>query len=114
MQNQERGFSMKSFTHVDSTTATWHAFSEGVEILTLRSESGANRVLLRFAPGKGYPVHQHGVAEEVYVIEGVYEDMGQQFGPGSYLYYPPGSVHNAFSTTGCTFLVINAKVPERE
>jgi anti-sigma factor ChrR (cupin superfamily) len=103
---------MNDFTHLDSTTTEWDTFSEGVEMLALRSEPGANRVLLRFAPGKGYPTHHHSVAEEVYVIDGVYEDMGQQFGPGSYLYYPPGSEHNAFSTTGCTFLVINAKVPE--
>ncbi|HEV2122178.1 MAG TPA: cupin domain-containing protein [Chloroflexota bacterium] len=103
---------MEKFAHIDSATAAWQTFSEGVQMLALRSEPGANRVLLRFAPGKGCPTHHHGMAEEVYVIEGVYEDMGQRFGPGSYLYYPPGSVHNAFSTTGCTFLVINAKVPE--
>lgn len=103
---------MEGFRHIDSAAAEWQTFSEGVEMLALRSEPGANRVLLRFAPGKGYPTHHHEVAEEVYVIEGVYEDEGRQFGPGSYLYYPAGSVHNAFSSTGCTFLVINAKVPK--
>lgn len=102
---------MDDFAHIDSTTAAWQTFSEGVEMLALRSEPGANRVLLRFAPGKGYPPHHHSVAEEVYVLEGIYEDREQRFGPGSYLYYPAGSVHSAFSTTGCTFLVINAKVP---
>jgi anti-sigma factor ChrR (cupin superfamily) len=100
---------MKGLTHVDSAAAQWRSFSDGVEMLVLRGEPGAHRVLLRFAAGKGYPSHHHEVAEEVYVIEGVYEDRGQQFGPGSYLYYPPGSVHEARSTTGCTFLVINAK-----
>jgi anti-sigma factor ChrR (cupin superfamily) len=103
---------MKDFAHIDSAAAEWQTFSEGVEMLTLRSEPGANRVLLRFAPGTGYPVHHHEVAEEVFVLEGVYEDLGQQFGPGSYLRYPPGSSHDARSTTGCTFLVINAKVPK--
>lgn len=102
---------MEGFENIDSTTAAWKAVSEGVEMLTLRSEPGANRVLLRLAPGKSYPTHHHSVAEEVYVIEGVYEDMGRRFGPGSYLYYPPESVHNAFSSDGCTFLVINNKVP---
>ena len=102
---------MTDFLHIDATTAQWQTFSEGIEMLVLRSEPGANRVLLRLAPGQGYPVHHHEEAEEVFVIEGVYEDRGQQFGPGSYLRYPPGSDHDARSTTGCTFLVINAKVP---
>ncbi|MDP9348289.1 MAG: cupin domain-containing protein [Gemmatimonadota bacterium] len=104
---------MEEFKSIDSATAAWQTFSEGVEMLPLRAEPGANRVLLRFAPGRGYPVHQHTVAEEVYVIEGTYEDRGRQYGPGSYLYYPPGSTHTAFSSTGCTFLVINNKVPEQ-
>lgn len=103
---------MQGFTHIDSATAAWRTFSDGVEMLALRSEPGANRVLLRFAPGRGYPTHQHEVAEEVYVIDGTYEDLGQRFGPGSYLYYPAGSEHNAYSSTGCTILVINAKVPK--
>ncbi|MFC0679553.1 cupin domain-containing protein [Lysobacter korlensis] len=103
---------MNEFSHIDSTTTPWQRFSEGIEMLVLRGEPGANRVLLRLAPGHGYPVHHHEVAEEVFVIEGVYEDRGQQFGPGSYLHYPPGTDHDARSSTGCTFLVINAKVPK--
>lgn len=103
---------MNDFFHIDSTTTPWQTFSEGIELLVLRNEPGANRVLLRLAPGTGYPVHHHEVAEEVFVIDGVYEDRGQQFGPGSYVYYPPGSDHDARTTTGCTFLVINAKVPK--
>ena len=105
---------MNDLTHIDSTTAQWQTFSEGIQMLRLRNEPGANRVLLRLAPGKGYPVHHHEGTEEVFVIEGGYEDRGQQFGPGSYLRYPPGRDHDARSTTGCTFLVINAKVPKAE
>ncbi len=103
---------MNEVVHIDSSTAPWQVFSEGVDMLSLRSEPGANRVLLRFAPGKGYPVHHHEVAEEVFVLEGIYEDLDGQHGPGTYLRYPPGSTHAARSATGCTFLVINAKVPK--
>lgn len=103
---------MKDVVHIDSSAAQWQTFSDGVEMLALRSEPGANRVLLRLAPGKGYPVHHHEVAEEVFVLEGIYEDLDGHYGPGAYLRYPPGSSHDARSTTGCTFLVINAKVPK--
>lgn len=103
---------MNDLVHIDAATAEWQTFGEGIQMLTLRSEPGANRVLLRLAPGTGYPVHHHEVAEEVFVLEGVYEDLDGRYGPGTYLRYPPGSSHDARSTTGCTFLVINAKVPK--
>jgi anti-sigma factor ChrR (cupin superfamily) len=52
------------------------------------------------------------VAEEVFVLEGIYEDLDGRYGPGAYLRYPRGSSHNARSTTGCTFLVVNNKIPK--
>lgn len=82
-------------------------------MLILRAAPGENRVLLRLAPGKGYPIHDHTVAEEVFVLDGIYidpdADKDKQYGAGSYLYYAPGSKHNATTTTGCTFMVMNAK-----
>jgi quercetin dioxygenase-like cupin family protein len=105
---------MTHILHIDSQKESWKTYSEGVEMLYLRAEPGENRVLLRLAPGKAYPRHKHTVSEEVFVLEGIYvdPDMDQEkeYGAGSYLYYPPGSDHYATSPTGCTFLVINAKV----
>lgn len=103
--------------HIDSQTEKWETVSEGVEKLVLRAEPGENRVLLRLAPGKGYPRHKHTVAEEVFVLEGIYVDPDvseKEYGPGSYLYYAPGGEHNATSPTGCTFLVMNAKGLEKK
>lgn len=104
---------MTTIQHIDSQKESWKTVTAGVEMLILRSEPGENRVLLRLAPGKGYPVHEHTVAEEVFILEGIYvdpdADKDKEYGPGSYLYYAPGSQHNATSPTGCTFLVMNAK-----
>lgn len=104
---------MAEILHIDSKAEAWKTFSEGVEMLHLRAEPGENRVLLRIASGMGYPRHTHTVAEEVFVLEGIYvdpdDDEKKEYGPGSYLYYAPGSVHHATSPTGCTFLVMNAK-----
>ena len=104
---------MNTLHHIDSQTESWKTVVEGVEMLVLRAEPGENRVLLRLAPGKGYPVHEHSVAEEVFVLDGIYVDpdaaKDKEYGPGSYIYYAPGTHHNATTTTGCTFLVINAK-----
>ncbi|SER19675.1 ChrR Cupin-like domain-containing protein [Gracilibacillus ureilyticus] len=89
----------------------WKAVDEGVEMAILRFEPGEVRALLRFAQGKGYPRHRHPEGEEVFVIDGIYEDMGVSYGPGSYLYYPPNSDHAPTSPTGCTILVISPVSP---
>jgi anti-sigma factor ChrR (cupin superfamily) len=98
----------------DSNVQSWETVADGVEKITLRAEGGENRVLLRIAAGKGYPKHAHSVPDEVFVMEGIYADPyvedGKEFGPGSYLYYPAGTEHNATSPTGCTILVWNTKV----
>jgi anti-sigma factor ChrR (cupin superfamily) len=107
---------MTTIHHIDSHEESWKIVSEGVEMLVLRAEPGENRVLLRLAAGKGYPRHKHTVAEEIYVIDGIYVDPdadNKEYGPGSYLYYSSGSDHNATSPTGCTFLVMNAKGAEK-
>jgi anti-sigma factor ChrR (cupin superfamily) len=112
----QKVYPMTTIHHIDSNAAAWKTVSEGVEMLTLRAVPGENRVLLRLAPGKAYPRHKHTVAEEVFIIEGTYVDPDvseKEYGPGSYLYYAPGGEHNATSPTGCTFLVMNAKVPEK-
>lgn len=108
---------MSPIHHIDSHAEEWKTIVEGVEMLVLRAEPGENRVLLRLAPGKGYPRHKHTVAEEVFILDGTYVDLDfdkeKEYGPGSYLYYSPGSDHYATSPSGCTFLVMNAKIPEK-
>lgn len=99
---------------IDSHEAAWEIISEGIERLILRAEPGENRILLRLGAGVSYPQHTHDeIADEVFVLHGVYMDPHhsetEEYGPGSYLYYPPGTSHYATSPTGCTFLVINAK-----
>jgi quercetin dioxygenase-like cupin family protein len=76
----------------------WEIISDGVEQLVLRLEPGEGRFLVRFAPGKGYPKHRHPDVEE--------------YGVGSYLYYPLNSVHGPISQTGCTIMVMSHKKPE--
>jgi anti-sigma factor ChrR (cupin superfamily) len=107
---------MPLIEHVDGTEQCWEKVADGVEKILLRSKPGENRVLLRIAAGKGYPKHGHSVPDEVFVMQGIYVDPvveeGKEFGPGSYLYYPAGTEHNATSPTGCTILVWNANFPK--
>jgi anti-sigma factor ChrR (cupin superfamily) len=102
---------MTKINHVDSNSLQWRIVNEGVEMLVLRSQPNEIRALLRFSPGKGYPRHRHPEGEEVFVLDGIYKDSGIEYSAGSYLYYPPNSIHAPISTTGCTILVMSPKPP---
>jgi anti-sigma factor ChrR (cupin superfamily) len=105
---------MSHIDYIDGTVQDSETVADGVEKIVLRSQLGENRVLLKIAAGKGYPKHAHSVPDEVFVMHGVYVDpyveQGKEFGPGSYLYYPAGTEHNATSPSGCTILVWNSNV----
>lgn len=50
-------------------------------------------VLIRMAPGCGYPAHQHVGVEEVLVLRGGYRDEDGDHRAGDYVRYAAGSVH---------------------
>ncbi len=70
---------------------------EGVEWLPLsplgENEGGGVTALIRMAPGCGYPAHRHLDHEDVWILEGGYRDEFGEYSAGTYLRYPPGSVH---------------------
>lgn len=103
---------MNEILHIDCNTEQWKKVSDGVEMLVLRLDPGEIRVLLKFDPGKGYAMHKHPSGEEVYVLEGTYSDMGKDYEAGSYIYYPPNSVHAPTSPDGCTIMVMSPEKPE--
>ncbi|UOQ94800.1 cupin domain-containing protein [Halobacillus shinanisalinarum] len=102
---------MNTVNHIDTKSIQWKTVGDGVEMFVLRFEPGEVRTLLRFAPGKGYAPHRHPDGEEVFVLDGVYKDMDTEYGPGTYLYYPPNSEHSPISPTGCTILVMSPEPP---
>ena len=89
---------------VDTRAIPWRATrSPGVEWYVLHSEepestSGRRKasdstVLIRMAPGCGYPVHRHLDVEEVLVLAGGYRDELGTYRTGDYVRYPAGSRH---------------------
>ncbi len=57
-----------------------------------RQRNGA-AVLIRMAPGRGYPAHRHLGAEDVLVLQGGYTDEWGEHVRGDFIRYPPGSEH---------------------
>lgn len=61
--------------------------------------------LVRFAPGSDFPFHVHGGGEEVFILDGVFEDEYGRYPAGTYLRDPVGTSHAPFTKEGCTLFV---------
>ncbi|MCH8622189.1 cupin domain-containing protein [Undibacterium sp. TS12] len=61
--------------------------------------------IVRYAAGSQFPLHVHDLGEEIFVLDGVFEDEHGGYGPGMYIKNPPGSTHAPGSSTGCTLFV---------
>lgn len=74
----------------------------------LRMNGGAGTFLMRYEPGSRSPAHTHPAGEEIYVVsgEGRLDDLA--FGPGDFIYTPPGEGHTLFARTE---VVIHVSLP---
>ncbi len=61
--------------------------------------------LVRFSPESFFPFHEHGGGEEVFVLDGIFEDEHGSYPAGTYLRDPVGTSHSPFTTGGCTLFV---------
>lgn len=89
--------------------ATWTPSPQtGVERLNLDlfgEESIRATYFARFSPGDALPRHLHGGGEEIFVMEGGFEDENGFHGAGAYLRDPRGSTHTPTSAGGCLLFV---------
>lgn len=69
------------------------------------AESGRATSIVRYAPGAGFPRHNHGGGEEIYVLEGEFADDTGSYPAGSYLRNPIGSAHQPHCPQGCVIFV---------
>lgn len=61
--------------------------------------------LVRYAPGSAFPRHVHSGGEEIFVLEGTFQDEHGDYPAGSYFRNPPGTSHVPASEDGCTIFV---------
>lgn len=80
----------------------WPWLRPGVRIKVLwKDEDGETVALLSYEPGAEVPLHEHGGAEQILVLEGFQEDASGSYGPGSYLINATGTRHVVKSPGGC-------------
>ncbi|QSQ12184.1 cupin domain-containing protein [Myxococcus landrumensis] len=66
------------------------------------------------APGSQWPwVDVHDTGEEVFVVSGELIEGAQRLGPGSYLFFAPGSSHQPRTELGVRLFGINPIPPKK-
>ena len=61
--------------------------------------------IVRYDAGAKFNLHEHGLGEEILVLDGTLSDEFGDYGPGTYLKNPSGSSHAPYSGDGCTLFV---------
>ena len=90
---------------VDTKTALWYqGMVPGLSVLPLMKQ-GSGSTLVRWAPKTYFNPHRHYGGEEIFVVDGVFEDEHGRYPAGSWIRSPHMSLHQPFSKEGCTIFV---------
>ena len=77
----------------------------GLQVLPLHAFGSEHVALVRWAPGTRFQLHGHPGGEEIFVLDGVFQDEQGNYPAGSWLRNPNGSQHRPWSEAGCTIWV---------
>jgi anti-sigma factor ChrR (cupin superfamily) len=90
---------------IDTNTAPWfQGMVAGLKVLPLMQQ-GSGSTLVKWAPQTYFNPHRHFGGEEIFVVEGVFEDEHGRYPEGSWIRSPHLSLHKPFSKEGCTIFV---------
>ena len=85
----------------------------GLSVLPLHSHGTENVALVRWEPGTTFNRHRHWGGEEIFVLEGTFQDEGGDYPKGSWLRSPHLSEHTPYSEEGCLIYVKTGHLPSR-
>ena len=95
--------------YADSGPIEWQEFRAGSlrKVLHEDKQRGQLTMLVRWEPGyQMAEVEHHQYDEHLYILAGTFVDHNRSSGPGTYIYTPAGSQHQASTPDGCTFIEI--------
>ena len=91
---------------IDTIHAGWFAgLVDGLTVLPLAEFATQHTALVHWAPGTQFNAHRHFGGEEIYVLDGVFEDEQGAYPSGTWMRSPHLSAHRPYSRQGCTILV---------
>lgn len=97
---------------VDFNRAPWYpGLVPGLSVLPLSEYRTQHTALVRWAPGTRFNRHRHWGGEEIFVIDGTFEDEHGRYPAGTWLRSPHLSEHTPLSSEGCTILVKTGHLP---
>jgi anti-sigma factor ChrR (cupin superfamily) len=77
----------------------------GLEVFGLNQFGTTHTALVRWAPGTFFNKHQHYGGEEIFVLEGTFQDEYGDYPSGTWIRSPHMSVHQPYSERGCLIFV---------
>ncbi len=90
---------------VNTKTAPWHqGMVPGLRVMPLMQQ-GSGSTLVQWAPDTYFNPHRHFGGEEIFVVDGVFEDEHGRYPAGTWIRSPHMSLHQPFSKEGCTIFV---------
>jgi anti-sigma factor ChrR (cupin superfamily) len=97
---------------IDTHRRPWQpGLVPGLEVMPLAGFGSEHTALVRWAPGTQFSSHRHWGGEEIFVIDGVFEDEHGSYPAGTWMRSPHLSQHRPFSRKGCTILVKTGHLP---
>lgn len=84
---------------------------KGLQVMPLHAYGSEQVALVKWSPETYFQTHRHWGGEEIYVLEGIFEDEHGTYPPGTWLRSPHGSQHTPFSRQGCTIYVKTGHLP---
>lgn len=97
---------------VDASTVPWEDskdYPAGLRLKILRRGPDGNRrvALIKLEAGFEADAHSHDLAENHYVIEGMYESQGREYPSGSYRYIPRHTSHGPVRSHSGALILVN-------
>ncbi|XVJ69197.1 MAG: cupin [Rhizobacter sp.] len=77
----------------------------GLEVLPLAQFGTTHTALVRWAPGTVFNPHRHHGGEEIFVLQGQFQDEFGNYPTGTWIRSPHLSSHQPFSEAGCLIFV---------
>ena len=98
---------------IDTRAADWcQGMVPGLSVMPLMRQ-GLGSTLVRWAPQTYFNAHRHFRGEEIFVVDGVFEDEHGSYPSGSWIRSPHMSQHQPFSKQGCTIFVKTGHLIDR-
>ena len=100
------------FVRVKTREVPWHpGLVDGLSVMSLHEFGTEHVALVKWTPGTQFTRHTHLGGEEIFVLDGVFEDERGRYPKGTWIRNPHDSVHTPFSTEGCTIWVKTGHLP---